>query len=289
MVLEPKNATKLAVPLSILLLVLLAIRIYVIWFPLLIIPVVLGTAVFKMKSLLYSKTKAKVKHLRAVTNMKCSSKDIASFLTDTKARRYFDSLHANLRHTTEGDDEDTFVCVEHYKVPLGAAEKIPKPREVPLIFCKYKCLHYSDDTNTHFIIRKGEKWNECFIMIPFIENPEECLVYWYSDFGTKPHHLEFSDEFPDFVKYVQFRRFEMLTELKHYCAEQSRKLAKSRKNSGKVGKVASMSLAEMLEESKKREITFDERSKIIWKEFVHDPNYESIIVSKDEHVGMERR
>lgn len=56
-----------------------------------------------------------------------------------------------------------------------------------------------------------------------------------------------------------------------------------------VVKKSSQTLHQLLEESKKREMTFEERSKIIWKEFVHDPTPDSIIIGKYDSIGLEQR
>lgn len=154
---------------------------------------------------------------------------------------------------------------------------------------KFKCLHYSDESLTHFIIRKGEKWDEAFIIIPFVENPDQSLVYYYSGFATKPSHIKAAEGDHKFIQYLQEKRFEILLDLKHYCSKQDRELQKVRSSNAMIARVPSKSLQEMLEESKQRSLTFEERSKIIWKEFVHELTQESIIVGKNDTISLEQR
>jgi hypothetical protein len=54
-------------------------------------------------------------------------------------------------------------------------------------------------------------------------------------------------------------------------------------------RVGSHTLAELLEEAKKREMTLDERSELIWKEFVHEPTEGSILIANNETVDMSDR
>lgn len=204
-------------------------------------------------------------------------------------------MHRNITHSSDAESEgESFICIEHYQVPLPTDEKIPVPSDLPIIMCKYKCLHFSDESLTHFIIRKGEKWDECFIVIPFIEDPEKCLIYYYSEFGTKTDHYDFSQYDPKFVDYLIEKRFEMLLDLKNYCLQQSKGSAKLRvplkedKNAPQSRR-SSMSLSQMLEEGKMREQVFDERSTMVIKEFKHDPTPTSIIIQKNNPVGMDFR
>jgi hypothetical protein len=137
---------------------------------------------------------------------------------------------------------------------------------------------------THFIIRKADKFDECFVIIPFIENPDESLVYYYSEFATKESHLKGICEDPDMAKYLQIKRFEFLLDLKYHCSKQSKIIHKQEKTGTET-----KSLNQMLEESKGREMTFDERSTIIWKEFIMAPSNNSIVVGKHDSVPLELR
>jgi rRNA pseudouridine-1189 N-methylase Emg1 (Nep1/Mra1 family) len=49
------------------------------------------------------------------------------------------------------------------------------------------------------------------------------------------------------------------------------------------------SLAELIEESKKREMTLGERTEIVVREFVHEPGNDSIILMNNESCGMPDR
>ena len=137
---------------------------------------------------------------------------------------------------------------------------------------------------TQFIVKKAEKWDECFVIIPFSDNPDESLVYYYSEFGTKESHLKGVTEDENMVKYLQTKRFEFLLDLKHHCSKQAKVVFKPAATGSD-----SKSLNQMIEESKGREMTFDERSNIIWKEFIVPPSENSIVIGKSDSVPIEMR
>ncbi|CAI2382818.1 unnamed protein product [Moneuplotes crassus] len=258
--------------------------------PLFVLFIILGLICYSKKPNFRSLTSRKSKLLRGVTTMQCSSSNIANFITDVKIRKKYDSMHVNLAHASDdGLIEGAFLCIEHFRPPPPMSEYYDGNDQVKQIFLKFKCMHYSDESLTHFIIRKAEKWDECFIIIPFIENPDESLVYYYSGFGTKPSHLKDYEDDHEYIQYLQEKRFDFLHDLKLYCSKQSRVIHKARESNTLISRVPSKSLTEMLEESKKREMTFEERSKIIWKEFEHELTSESIIVGKNECVPMDQR
>ena len=165
----------------------------------------------------------KVKILRSVTTMNANSAKIASFITDAKIRKTYDSMHVNIAHAADKDSNgEAFIWIEYYKVPHSYQENITEPKDLPALFWKYKCLHFSDESLTHFIIRKGEKWDEWIIIIPFVENPDESLVYYYSEFGINSSNLGVWQDNHQFIQYMQDKRFEFLHDLKQYWNKQNR-------------------------------------------------------------------
>lgn len=137
-------------------------------------------------------------------------------------------MHLNLVHASdESSKGGSFICIEHYKPPSFNDEDSQVQEITPKIFMKFKCLHYSDESMTHFIVKKGEKWDECFIIIPFIENPDESLVYYYSGFATNSNHVKEFHQNHKCLDYLQEKRFDFLSDLKQYCSKQSRIINKS--------------------------------------------------------------
>lgn len=276
-------------PLVIVVIAFFLIKFFIFSLPIFLILVPVGYVFNLKKNDMVIKSKREAKMLRGVTTMSASSSTIANYITDVKLRKTYDTLHVNLAHAADDDASgETFISIEHYKVPPSNNENIVEPTELPVVFMKYKCLHFSDETLTHFIIRKTELWDECFVIIPFIENPDESLVYFYSEFNTSPTHVTKDRENYEFMYYLQEKRFEFLLDLKHFCSQQMRQQST---NQGlvKVSKENSYTLNEWLEESKKRSLTFDERSTIIWKEFTKELTRDSIIIDKHNSVGMEHR
>ena len=254
------------------------------WF-VVFIPLIIYLRISKMVIIIPRKSKM----LRSVTAMNWNSAKIASFLTDAKIRKSFDTMHVNIAHAADKDSNgEAFIWIEYFKVPPSNNENLIEPKDLPVLFWKYKWLHFSDESLTHFIIRKGEKWDEWFIIIPFVENPDESLVYYYSEFAVNPSTLGVCQDNPLFIQYMQEKRFELLCDLKQFWNKQNRN-----KNQIVVKEVekrqTSHTLHELLEEAKKREMTFDERSMILWKEFVNEPTSESIIIVKGERYGMDLR
>ena len=51
---------------------------------------------------------------------------------------------------------------------------------------------YTEDRFSYFIFKKaeGKSWDECFIILPLISDPEKYLVYMFSNFKSGLNFIE---------------------------------------------------------------------------------------------------
>ena len=64
--------------------------------------------------------------------------------------------------------------------------------------------------------RKSESWDECFIILPFKNEPEKCLVYYYTEFGTKEGQFEELQLDPEYEEFMVMKRVEVLKNLNDF-------------------------------------------------------------------------
>lgn len=84
-------------------------------------------------------TPRKTSLLRGVITAGANSSTIASFITDVKIRKSFDSMHLNLAHAADADSNgESFISIEHFKVPPSMDENLEDPKELPTVFMRFK-------------------------------------------------------------------------------------------------------------------------------------------------------
>jgi hypothetical protein len=84
-------------------------------------------------------TPRKTSLLRGVITVNASSSTVVSFLTDLKMRKSFDSMHVNLAHAADADSNgESFISIEHFKVPPSMNENLEEPKELPTVFMRFK-------------------------------------------------------------------------------------------------------------------------------------------------------
>jgi hypothetical protein len=92
----------------------------------------------------------------------------------------------------------------------------------PAIPLKFTNFSVSEDQFTYYVLKKpeGKVWDEAFIILPLINNPEKCLVYFFSSFkpgisklGDKPAH-------PLVESFIQDSRMMFLSDLRAYTNSQ---------------------------------------------------------------------
>ena len=197
-------------------------KLYLADLPFFVLFLIISFILFSEYNRFWSKGQKKATLFKAVTKIRSSSSLIAHYITDVRARKSYDSMHVNLTHAADEtqDGGGAFICIENYRPPpFISSNETLESAEKPTIFMKYKCLHFSDEKSTHFILKKGEKWDECFIIIPLGDNHNECLIYFYSEFGTKPNHIKTQNLEEEMIEYIREERFEFLNDLKNYCSK----------------------------------------------------------------------
>ena len=136
------------------------------------------------------------KVLRASTVMNGPITRIVSLIRTEANRKKYDKHHKDISMTFKNNESSNcFSCSESLFVPVEneIANHLPSSvTSLPKVPMKFKCFEYSEDSFSHFIIKKSEKrnWDECFIILPFVNNPEKCLVYFISSFKSGITELE---------------------------------------------------------------------------------------------------
>jgi len=63
---------------------------------------------------------------------------------------------------------------------------------MPGIDLKFEWFVYTEDKYTYYIFWKaeGKSWEECFIILNLISDPDKCLVYMFSNFKSGQNFIE---------------------------------------------------------------------------------------------------
>jgi len=83
---------------------------------------------------------------------------------------------------------------------------------------------YTEDNFTFFFMRKpvGKTWEEAFVIIPLIDNPDLCLVSYFSTFKTGVKVLDDKPLHGKVESYIQDQRMKLLLTFRKYINSMER-------------------------------------------------------------------
>lgn len=128
-----------------------------------------------------------------MTIMNGPSSRIVSFINTESVRKKYDSNNKKIQHDYKNDESpDMYSLQEEFQVNIDN-EILPylskSVTRIPSISIKINSFTYSEDKFSYYIFRKpeGKTWDEAFIIIPLINDPDKCLVYYFSNFKSGLH------------------------------------------------------------------------------------------------------
>lgn len=81
---------------------------------------------------------------------------------------------------------------------------------------------YSEDKISYYIFRKpeGKTWDECFMIIPLINDPDKCLVYYFSSFKSGVFSIDEKPVSPFVESFLTDERMMFIRDLRNYVNKQ---------------------------------------------------------------------
>jgi len=81
---------------------------------------------------------------------------------------------------------------------------------------------YTEDKFSYYIFWKaeGKNWEECFVIIPLINDPEKCLVYYFSNFKPGMNFINEQPVSPFVDTFLQDQRMLFLRDLRVFVNKQ---------------------------------------------------------------------
>lgn len=93
---------------------------------------------------------------------------------------------------------------------------------IPSVPIKMKSFTYSEDKFSYYIFWKpeGKTWDECFIIIPLINDPDKCLVYYFSSFKSGMFQINDKPVSPFVEHFLNDERMMFIRDLRTYVNKQ---------------------------------------------------------------------
>jgi hypothetical protein len=162
-----------------------------------------------------------------MTIMNGPSNRIVKFINNETTRKKFDTYHKRI--TSEKiqleDSNDVYQVNEEFQVNIDN-DVLPyldkSVTSIPSVQIKMKTYTYTEDKFSYYIFRKpeGKTWDECFIIIPLINDPDKCLVYFFSNFKSGIHQINEKAVSPFVEHFLDDERMMFLKDLRSFVNKQ---------------------------------------------------------------------
>lgn len=148
---------------------------------------------------------------------------IVDFITNENHWKKYDSMSKKIVHK-QGEDW-TFKSTEEFQVSMDNSimKYLPKSTQrLPGVDLKFDWCVYTEDKFSYYICKKaeGKSWEECFIILPLVSDPDKFLVYMFSNFKTGINFIENAPTPHQVETYYLDQRMLFIWDLRVYLSKQ---------------------------------------------------------------------